>query len=156
MRLEIDERISSGDSYEDYSQYSTTIGGQLQDLFALVDSGSDNLGIPPYNGGLFSHEDHVFLTENDVKDPYIAEVIFWLSTTENDKGEHVPADYADLDTRHLGSIYEGLLEHEFRIAGPEGVAAVAEDGGQVWKSGDEVSVAAAVQGAQEVGGLILR
>ncbi|MDZ7745275.1 MAG: hypothetical protein U5K28_01635 [Halobacteriales archaeon] len=26
------------------------------------------------------------------------------------------ADYADLDTRHLGSVYEGLLEHEFRIA----------------------------------------
>ncbi|MES3161074.1 MAG: N-6 DNA methylase [Halorubrum sp.] len=63
----------------------------------------------------------------------------------------MPADYADLDTRHLGSIYEGLLEHEFRIAGPEGVAAVSEDGGQVWKSGDEVSVADAVEVVEEGG-----
>jgi hypothetical protein len=29
-------------------------------------------------------------------------------------------------------IYEGLLEHQFRIA-PEQYAAVAEDSGQVWK-----------------------
>jgi len=56
----------------------------------------------------------------------------------------VLADYADLDTRHLGSIYEGLLEHEFRIA-PEPYAAVSEDGGQVWKPGTEVSVAEAVE-----------
>jgi len=113
--------------------------------------GRRDLDIPPYNGGLFSPEDHTFLAENQVKDPYIAEVVFWLSTTVNDEGEHVPADYADLDTRHLGSIYEGLLEHEFRIAGPEGVAAVAEDGGQVWKSGDEVSVANAVETVDEGG-----
>ncbi len=36
-------------------------------------------------------------------------VIYRISTTETDDG-FVPADYADLDTRHLGTIYEGLLE----------------------------------------------
>ncbi len=144
--------VESGAAFErEFSQYSSSIWGRLTELFELIDEGEEDLGIPPYNGGLFSREDHAFLTENDVKDPYIAEVIFWLSTTENDEGEHVPADYADLDTRHLGSIYEGLLEHEFRIAGPEGVAAVAEDGRQVWKSGDEVSVADAVEVVDEGG-----
>ncbi|TKX73912.1 restriction endonuclease [Halorubrum sp. GN11_10-6_MGM] len=144
--------VESGDAFDDeFSQYSSSIWGRLSELFELIDEGEEDLDIPPYNGGLFSHEDHAFLTEHEVKDPYIAEVIFWLSTTENDEGEHVPADYADLDTRHLGSIYEGLLEHEFRIAGPEGVAAVAEDGGQVWKPGDEVSVADAVEVVDEGG-----
>ena len=144
--------VESGAAFDqEFSQYSSSIWGRLSELFALIDEGEENLDIPPYNGGLFSREDHAFLTEHEVKDPYIAEVIFWLSTTENDEGEHVPADYADLDTRHLGSIYEGLLEHEFRIAGPEGVAAVSEDGGQVWKPGDEVAVADAVEVVEEGG-----
>ncbi|ELY50361.1 hypothetical protein, partial [Natronococcus jeotgali] len=63
---------------------------------------------------------------------------------------YVLADYADLDTRHLGSVYEGLLEHQFRIA-PEDYAAVAEDGGQIWKPATEVSVADAVETVDEGG-----
>ncbi|MFD1572437.1 Eco57I restriction-modification methylase domain-containing protein [Halorubrum laminariae] len=144
--------VESGDAFDDeFSQYSSSIWGRLSELFELIDEGEEDLDIPPYNGGLFSQDDHAFLDEHEVKDPYIAEVIFWLSTTENEEGDHVPADYADLDTRHLGSIYEGLLEHEFRIAGSEGVAAVSEDGGQVWKSGGEVSVADAVEVVDEGG-----
>jgi hypothetical protein len=43
-----------------------------------------------------------------------------------------------------------LLEHQFRIA-PEQYAAVAEDGGQVWKPATEVSVADAVETVPEAG-----
>lgn len=138
--------VESGEAFtEEYSRFSTSIWGRLSELFELIDEGEESLDIPPYNGGLFSREDHAFLTEYEVKDPYIAEVIYWLSTTEDEEGEHVPADYADLDTRHLGSIYEGLLEHEFRIADAEGVAAVAADGGQVWKPASEVTAAEAIE-----------
>ena len=144
IRLEIHEAVTSGDTYDDWSGYSTQIWGQLEDLFGLVDEGEEALGIPPYNGGLFDTEEHAFLAEHEVADRYIAEVIHRLGTTEGEDGEAVLADYADLDTRHLGSIYEGLLEHEFRIAS-EPYAAVAEDGGQVWKPGTDVSVAEAVE-----------
>nr|WP_049996424.1 N-6 DNA methylase [Halococcus sediminicola] len=82
-----------------------------------------------------------------MSDRHLAEVIYRLSTTETDEG-HVAADYADLDTRHLGTIYEGLLEHEFAVA-PEAQAAVAGDGGQVWKPADEVSVAEAVETVEQ-------
>ncbi|GAB6877807.1 hypothetical protein JCM17823_00810 [Halorubrum gandharaense] len=144
--------VESGAAFDDeYSSYSSSIWGRLTELFELIDEGEEDLDIPPYNGGLFSREDHAFLDEHEVTDPYIAEVVFWLSTTENDEGDHVPADYADLDTRHLGSIYEGLLEHEFRIAGEEGVAAVSADGGQVWEPAGEVSVADAVEVVDEGG-----
>ncbi|OYR73485.1 Eco57I restriction-modification methylase domain-containing protein [Halorubrum ezzemoulense] len=147
-----DMDVESGEAFtEGYSRFSSSIWGRLSELFELIDEGEDSLDIPPYNGGLFSREDHVFLDNYEVKDPYIAEVIYWLSTTENDEGEHVPADYADLDTRHLGSIYEGLLEHEFRIADAEGVAAVSEDSGQVWKPASEVTAAEAVEIVEEGG-----
>ena len=146
LRLEIHDTIGEVDEgFEDeFSDYSTTMWSRLEDLFRLIDQGEEALGIPPYNGGLFDHEEHDFLTDHEVSNQYLAEVIYRLSTTQNDEGRYVLADYADLDTRHLGSVYEGLLEHQFRIA-PEQYAAVAEDGGQVWKPATEVSVADAVE-----------
>ncbi|AFZ71417.1 Eco57I restriction-modification methylase domain-containing protein [Natronobacterium gregoryi] len=152
LRLEIHDEIGEvDDGFEDtYSEHSTTMWSQLEDLFRLVDEGEESLGIPPYNGGLFNREDHEFLTNHEVSNRYLAEVIYRISTTENDEGRYVLADYADLDTRHLGSVYEGLLEHQFRIA-PEQYAAVAEDGGQVWKPATEVSVADAIETVDEGG-----
>ncbi|EMA53191.1 Eco57I restriction-modification methylase domain-containing protein [Halococcus salifodinae] len=140
---EVGERADEGEFEREFSSFSTGLWSRLEDLFALVDSGNDDLGIPAYNGGLFDEESHEFLAENEVSDRHLAEVVYRLSTTETDEG-HVAADYADLDTRHLGTIYEGLLEHEFAVA-PEAQAAVSGDGGQVWKPADEVSVAEAVE-----------
>jgi type I restriction-modification system DNA methylase subunit len=140
---EVGERADEADFEREFSSYSTQRWGRLEDLFALVDSGNDELGIPAYNGGLFDEESHEFLAECEVADRHLAEVIYRLSTTETDDG-FVPADYADLDTRHLGTIYEGLLEHEFAIA-PEARAAVAENGGEVWKPAEEVSESEAVE-----------
>jgi hypothetical protein len=112
----------------EYSTYSTGTWSRLTDFFGLIDEGNESLGIPPHNGGLFDEEADDFLVENAVADRYLAEVIYRLSTTESKEG-FVPAEYADLDTRHLGSIYEGLLEHEFRVAF-EAYAAVSEGGNQ--------------------------
>ncbi|MCG1002041.1 MULTISPECIES: Eco57I restriction-modification methylase domain-containing protein [Halobacterium] len=148
LRADIHEDIQDGDTYEDYSGYSTQMWSRLQDLFGLIDAGEESLDIPAYNGGLFDDEEHEFLAENEVADRYIAEVIHRLGTTLDDDGKYVLADYADLDTRHLGSIYEGLLEHEFRIAG-EQYAAVSADGGQVWQPATEVSVADAIETVEE-------
>jgi len=152
LRLEIHDEIGEVDEGfdEDFSDYSTGMWSRLEDLFRLIDEGEDDLGIPPYNGGLFDHEAHDFLTEHEVSNQYLAEVIYRLSTTQNDEGRYVLADYADLDTRHLGSVYEGLLEHQFRIAS-EQYAAVPDDGGQVWKPATEVSVADAVETVPEGG-----
>lgn len=152
LRLEIHEEIGEVDEgfKDEFSKYSTGMWSRLEDLFRLIDEGEEDLGIPPYNGGLFDHDKHSFLTEHEVSNRYLAEVIYRLSTTQNDESRYVLADYADLDTRHLGSVYEGLLEHQFRIA-PEQYAAVAEDGGQVWKPATEVSVADAVETVPEGG-----
>ena len=130
---------ASGRAFErEYSTYATGMWSRLEDLFSLIDDGNASSGVPPYNGGLFDEEAHDFLVEHEVADRYLAEVIYRLSTTETDEG-FVPAEYADLDTRHLGSIYEGLLEHEFEVA-PEAYAAVSEGGNQVWKSAQDALV----------------
>lgn len=152
LRLEIHDEIGEvGQGFGDaYSDYSTTMWSRLKDLFRLIDEGEESLGIPPYNGGLFDRDHHEFLASHEVSNRYLAEVIYRISTTENDEGRYVLADYCDLDTRHLGSVYEGLLEHQFRTA-PEQYAAVAEDGGQVWKPATEVSVADAVETVPEGG-----
>ena len=142
---EVDEGFS-----EAYCEYSTTMWHQLEDLFRLIDQGEDSLGIPSYNGGLFDHDEHEFLTENQVSNRYLAEVIYRISTTQNEEGRYVLADYADLGTRHLGSVYEGLLEHPFRVA-PEQYAAVTEYGSQIWKPATEVTVANAVETVPENG-----
>ena len=153
LRVEIHEEIGEVDEgfADEFSAYSTSMWNRLEDLFELIDEGQEDLGIPPYNGGLFDQESHTFLADHEVSNRYLAEVIYRLSTAANDEGRYVLADYADLDTRHLGSVYEGLLEHQFRIA-PEQYAAVAEDGGQVWKPATEVSVADAVE-TVDAGGL---
>ncbi|SHG77724.1 Eco57I restriction-modification methylase domain-containing protein [Halobaculum gomorrense] len=139
LRQEIVTQVEDeGKRFDEYSEYSTSMWSQLEDLFSLVDAGEEALSIPPYNGGLFDPDEHAYLTEYEVSNRYIAEVIYQVGTTDSESEDgRVPADYADLDTRHLGTIYEGLLEHEFRIA-PEDYAAVAEDGGQVWKLSSEV------------------
>ena len=106
LRLDIHDTIGEVDEgFEDeFSDYSTTMWSRLEDLFRLIDKGEEDLGIPPYNGGLFDHEEHDFLTDHEVSNQYLAEVIYRLSTTQNDEGRYVLADYADLDTRHLGSV----------------------------------------------------
>ena len=152
LRLDIHDNIGEVDEgfSNEFSEYSTSMWNRLEDLFQLIDKGEESLGIPPYNGGLFDHDEHTFLTEHEVSNRYLAEVIYRLSTTQNNDGRYVLADYGDLNTRHLGSVYEGLLEHQFQIA-PEQYAAVDEDGGQVWKSADKVTVAEAVETVPEGG-----
>ncbi len=93
---------------------------RISNLFDAINNGRDygDFEIPAYNGGLFDHEEseeNQFLAENQLQGNYIREVLELLSTTRV-KDQKVLVDYKDLNIRHLGSVYEGLLEHEFRAA----------------------------------------
>ena len=91
----------------------------LHDLFRIVD-GHDEwrvTGIPVYNGGLFDPAKHPWLETHHVTDPQLAEAIDLLSRIEDpEDGRLHLVDFAPLDVRHLGSIYEGLLEYVVRTA----------------------------------------
>lgn len=84
---------------------------RLQDLFAEIDL--------TYNGGLFNpHESNLtrFIEETRITDPFLSEVVFGLGYYQKSRGNFVPIEYRDLSVRHLGSLYEGLLEHKLFIA----------------------------------------
>ena len=97
---------------------------QLRGLFTLINDGWDDL-IPQYNGGLFNPAHHPFLEEYELGNDTLARVIELLTRTEN--GERIV--YRDLDVRHLGNIYEGLLEYQPQIAA-EDLVIVSKKGGE--------------------------
>ena len=78
---------------------------RLKDLFGIIDRGSPPLSVATFNGGLFDPERHPFLEHNAVGDEHLQRAIDRLARVE---GEFV--DYRDLAERHLGTIYESLLE----------------------------------------------
>jgi len=114
-----------------YHDWQNGLWSRLEDLFALVDRGSEAAGIPPeqlqvpaYNGGLFRTDPEPddsrearFLARYEVGDAHLAEVVDLLARSENATGGGKSfVDYSSLDIRHLGSIYEGLLEYDLNVA----------------------------------------
>ena len=114
-----------------YRDWQDNLWDRLDELFKLIDQGSKSRGIPEedlyipaYNGGLFrtdpDEDDSVearFLANHQVGDAYLARVIELLTRSQNgnDSGK-IFVDYSSLDVRHLGSIYEGLLEYQLDVA----------------------------------------
>ena len=72
-------------------------------LFASISKGDAEHNLPQYNGDLFAHEHQIDGAQ--IRNKFIVPALRGL--LERD-GEYV--DYAILETRHLGSIYERLLE----------------------------------------------
>jgi type I restriction-modification system DNA methylase subunit len=85
---------------------------KLKELFETINGGNKELGVPPYNGGLFDPEKHNFLEKYRIGDLYVAKSIDLLSRSR----DKAYIDYGSLEIRHLGSIYEGLLEYKLKIA----------------------------------------
>jgi len=84
----------------------------LKDLFTIINEGSPPLHVATFNGGLFDPKRHRFLEEHAVGDAHLQQAIDKLARVD---GQFV--DYRDLAERHLGTIYEGLLE--FHLEPPE-------------------------------------
>ncbi len=91
----------------------------LADLFQIIDGHPDWRldGLPVYDGGLFDPDRHPWLENHYVPDPQLAEAIDLLSrASDPDTRSLHYVDYGPLDVRHLGSVYEGLLEYVLRVA----------------------------------------
>ncbi|MCD6494503.1 Eco57I restriction-modification methylase domain-containing protein [Candidatus Bipolaricaulota bacterium] len=97
-------------SRDNWIEESHTLWSRLRDLFGFVNRGNPRLGIYEYNGGLFSPVRYPFLEQHQLGDRYLADALRLLACKEED-GQIGFFDYATLDVRELGSIYEGLLDH---------------------------------------------
>src|SRR5205807_1887259 len=67
------------------------------------------MGLPPYNGGLFDEREAPLLSRIALPDQMLARLIDALSR-EADTRRWI--NYRDLSVQHLGGIYERLLERE--------------------------------------------
>ena len=93
---------------------STTLWPRLRELFHIIDAGSPPLQVATFNGGLFDPRKHAFLEEHTVGDAHLQAAIDRLARVD---GQFI--DYRDLAERHLGTIYEGLLEYHLQMADGE-------------------------------------
>ncbi|MEA1868268.1 MAG: DNA methyltransferase, partial [Thermodesulfobacteriota bacterium] len=115
----------------------TDLWDRLKELFVFVNKGWRNV-IPAYNGGLFDPDLHEFLERFKVDDYHLARAIDLLSRTKPRAGQargegRKKVTYRDLDIRHLGSIYEGILEYAAQIADQDLVVLKRGSGNKVYE-----------------------
>jgi hypothetical protein len=102
---------------------SARVWPQLRDLFEIIDRGSPPLNVSTYNGGLFDPQRHPFLARYTIGDYHLQRAIDGLATVDRQF-----VDYRDLSVRHLGAIYEGLLEYHLALTGDNTVSLVNDKG----------------------------
>ena len=111
LREEIGRRMGEGDAF---SASASPIWNRIGDLSRMIDKGDTSVGLPPYNGGLFSTEKTPLLERIRIPDAVMAITIDALSFERTGMLRRY-INYRDLSVQQLGSIYERLLEHELTV-----------------------------------------
>jgi len=92
---------------------------QLKGLVQAVNEGDPSYGVMGYNGGLFDDEEERFLGKHRLRNDFLANALYWLAYvdpgSEEAESEYV-IPYEDLEVRHLGEMYESILEFKVRLA----------------------------------------
>ncbi len=114
---------------------SATLWPRLAELFHIIDAGSPPLHVATFNGGLFDPRRHAFLEETTVGDGHLQAAIDRLARVD---GQFI--DYRDLAERHLGTIYEGLLEYHLVLTSPPGPLSSPERSAAQERRGGEVAL----------------
>jgi len=145
---ELEITIAEGMSHQTYDYWS-----RLESLCRIIERGDKALNIPIYNGGLFETQPESFLATNKISDPFLVNAISLL--TIDQQGEYTPGqkpfiDYSSLDVRHLGNIYEGLLEFHIRIA-DEPMVEIKEGSKILWKKESEIDTNTRIYRRKEKG-----
>jgi len=88
----------------------TSVWKILTTLFEMISQGDVEANLPQYDGDLFANDKS--LDELKVKNQFIVPAL-----TDLMESEGLGIDYQNLGVRHLGSLYEALLEYSVRQAG---------------------------------------
>ena len=91
----------------------------LKGLVNAVNDGDPEYGIMGYNGGLFDDEEEKFLGWHKLRNDFLYRALYLLAYVEPQNGnpdEEREIHYADLEVRHLGELYENILEYNVVIA----------------------------------------
>ena len=91
----------------------------LKGLVNAVNEGDSEYGIMGYNGGLFDDTEERFLGEHELRNDFLSKALYLLAYVEpyeNDMDTEYSIPYQDLEVRHLGEIYENILEYTVKLA----------------------------------------
>ena len=109
--------LKSDHSVEEYGVHK-----RIQRLFRLIEMGSEELDYKPeeffmrsYYGRLFDRKIHSKLEKWSIPNKNLLDAVGLLTRTRDKKGNYFFLDYAALETRHLGAIYEHLLEYHLTV-----------------------------------------
>lgn len=131
MRLEIAEGFSKA---KVFSASLRTYWPKLAAVFSAISEGNDELGIPPYNGGLFAADSAPLLARVELPDLVIADIIYKLShRPDEETGTPRYINYRDLTVQQLGTIYERTLE--FGLISEDGEVVIDADDSARHESG---------------------
>uniref|UniRef100_UPI0032164552 Eco57I restriction-modification methylase domain-containing protein n=1 Tax=uncultured Draconibacterium sp. TaxID=1573823 RepID=UPI0032164552 len=109
-----DELVNKAKQYQtngNANPSSKELWVQLRVLFGEIDR--------VYNGGLFNRDENNytrFIENTTISDTLLSGVIYNMSHYEEKDGTIKPISYRDMNVRHLGTLYEGLLEHKLFVA----------------------------------------
>lgn len=111
--MEIAKNLAAGTSYP---KGVVSLWPRLTTIFRAIADGNDDLGIPPYNGGLFDRAAAPILERSQLADNDLSAIIFALSHEQEGDAGRGPRyiNYRDLSVQQLGSVYERLLEFQLK------------------------------------------
>jgi methylase of polypeptide subunit release factors len=95
----------------------TDLWQSLITTFALFEQEQygKKLGISPLGAGIFSPNALGIISQQLIDNETLLRVLRYLVTFENEQGQRVRVNYADLDVEEFGSVYEGLLDYDPEI-----------------------------------------
>jgi hypothetical protein len=122
----------------------TSLWDDVVGLWQAIDVGNVELGVPAYNGGLFSSDPHVnpaggALAQTRLSNAEFGPALTALVVDETAEGVVGPVDFRSLSVREFGTIYEGLLESNLSIA-PTSLTLDAKANYVPAREGDEIAI----------------
>ncbi len=97
-----------------------TIKKNLSQEVRFIIDGDPEYGILGYNGGLFDDEQEKFLARHQLRNDFLARALYLLAYVEpldnTKQKDEYPIPYEDLEVRHLGELYENILEYTVQLA----------------------------------------
>jgi len=112
----------------------------LKGLVQAVNEGDPTYGVMGYNGGLFDDDQELFLGRHRLRNDFLAPALYWLAFVDPAGGERddeyvIP--YEDLEVRHLGEMYESILEFKVRLADTDYLRRRTKTGWQTLPAADQ-------------------
>lgn len=128
-----------------FDDNDTSLWDAVVALWRAIDVGNVELGVPAYNGGLFSSDGNVnpagaALANVRLSNSEFGPALSALTVDETNDGVVGPVDFRSLSVREFGTIYEGLLESNLSIA-PADLTLDAKANYVPAREGDDVVVA---------------